>query len=111
LVVNKLIVSCAIKYSTGSLAMRWLRFFPLPRRIGFGSMTSYSKMDVRTALIKPFFAVTLLIGFTGQSEVATPLPPLHTPGTLANPGFEGQRMKSVYFFAGQWRLPGPAFYG
>jgi hypothetical protein len=34
----------------------------------------------------------------------------HTPGTLANPGFEGQPMKSVYFFAGQWRFPGPAFY-
>jgi hypothetical protein len=31
-------------------------------------------------------------------------------GTLANPGFEGQPMKSVYFFAGQWRFPGPGFY-
>ena len=36
--------------------------------------------------------------------------PSHAAGTLANPGFEGQPMKSVYFFAGQWRFPGPGFY-
>ena len=35
----------------------------------------------------------------------------HTPGTLANPGFEGQPMKSMFFFPGQWRgIPGEAFY-
>jgi hypothetical protein len=85
-------------------------------------MSSYTKMDVRTALLKQFLALMLLVGLAGQSEVATPLPPLpqlpqlppmlpmHTPGTLANPGFEGQPMKSVYFFAGQWRFPGPPFY-
>lgn len=36
--------------------------------------------------------------------------PAHLAGTLANPGFEGQPMKSMYFFAGQWRFPGPGFY-
>ena len=35
----------------------------------------------------------------------------HTPGTLANPGFEGQPMKSMFFYPGQWRgIPGEAFY-
>ncbi|MET0535055.1 MAG: hypothetical protein ABW171_12590 [Steroidobacter sp.] len=34
-----------------------------------------------------------------------------TPGTLANPGFEGQPMKSLFFFPGQWRgMPGEAWY-
>jgi len=32
------------------------------------------------------------------------------PGTLANPGFEGQPMKSVFFFAGQWRVPDRPYY-
>ncbi len=45
----------------------------------------------------------LLASIVGQA-------PANTPGTLANPGFEGQPMKSVYFFAGQWRFPGPGFY-
>jgi hypothetical protein len=70
-------------------------------------------MNIRTAIIKPFIALTLLTTLAGQPEVAAPLPvssPLNTPGMLANPGFEGQPMKSVYFFAGQWRFPGPAFY-
>jgi hypothetical protein len=48
----------------------------------------------------------LLVGLIGQTHAALS----HLPGTLANPGFEGQPMKSVYFFAGQWRFPGPAFY-
>jgi hypothetical protein len=35
----------------------------------------------------------------------------HTPGTLANPGFDGQPMKSMFFFPGQWRgIPGETFY-
>jgi hypothetical protein len=34
----------------------------------------------------------------------------HEPGTLANPGFEGQPMKSVFFFAGQWRFVEAPFY-
>ncbi len=33
-----------------------------------------------------------------------------TWGTLANPGFAGQPVKSVYFFAGDWRFPGLGFY-
>jgi hypothetical protein len=34
-----------------------------------------------------------------------------TPGALANPGFEGQPMKSMFFFAGQWRgIVGEGFY-
>jgi hypothetical protein len=33
------------------------------------------------------------------------------PGTLANPGFHGERVKTTFFFAGQWRGPGlPQFY-
>lgn len=53
-----------------------------------------------------FAALTLLASLTAQPHAAPP----HLPGTLANPGYEGQPMKSVYFFAGQWRFPGPAFY-
>jgi hypothetical protein len=34
----------------------------------------------------------------------------HERGTLANPGFEGQPMKSVFFFAGQWRFIEAPFY-
>ena len=35
----------------------------------------------------------------------------YPPGTLANPGFQGQPMKSMFFFPGQWRgIPGEAFY-
>ncbi len=48
----------------------------------------------------------LLASLVAQAQAA----PAHTAGTLANPGFEGQPMKSVYFFAGQWRFPGPGFY-
>jgi hypothetical protein len=37
------------------------------------------------------------------------------PGTLANPGFEGQSVKSVFFFAGEWRsarfAPNPFYEG
>ena len=39
---------------------------------------------------------------------ATELHPI--PGTLANPGFEGQAIKSVFFFAGQWRFVEAPFY-
>lgn len=53
-----------------------------------------------------FTALTLLASLAGQPHAA----PSHLPGTLANPGFEGQPMKSVYFFAGEWRFPGLAFY-
>jgi hypothetical protein len=58
--------------------------------------------------IRSFVVLASLLGFTGSLHAAGTL---HTPGTLANPGFEGQPMKSVYFFAGQWRFPGPTFYG
>lgn len=36
--------------------------------------------------------------------------PSHTRGTLANSGFEGEPMKSVFFFAGQWRFVEAPFY-
>ena len=33
------------------------------------------------------------------------------PGTIANPGFHGQSVKTAFFFAGSWRGPGlPQFY-
>ena len=48
----------------------------------------------------------LLAAIVAQAQAA----PAPTAGTLANPGFAGQPMKSVYFFAGQWRFPGPGFY-
>ncbi len=51
-------------------------------------------------------ALMLLAGHAGQPQAGSS----YTPGTLANPGFEGQPMKSVYFYAGQWRFPGDAFY-
>lgn len=53
-----------------------------------------------------YTALILLASLTGQPHAA----PSHLPGTLANPGFEGQPMKSVYFYAGEWRFPGLAFY-
>ena len=52
--------------------------------------------------------LTLVASFALASHAA-PLP--RTPGTLANPGFEGQPMKSMFFFPGQWRgVVGEAFY-
>ena len=52
--------------------------------------------------------LTVLASFALASHAA---PPPRTPGTLANPGFEGQPMKSMFFFPGQWRgIAGEAFY-
>jgi hypothetical protein len=52
--------------------------------------------------------LTVLAGFALAAHAAVPP---HAPGTLANPGFEGQPMKSMFFFPGQWRgVVGEAFY-
>ena len=58
-------------------------------------------------IIKPFIFAFLSIGFAENVEAGEPH---HMFGRLANPGFDGQPMKSVYFFAGQWRFFGPSFY-
>lgn len=61
-----------------------------------------------TAVIAKTFSLILLASCALASQAA---PSPHTPGTLANAGFEGQPMKSMFFFAGQWRgVPGQAFY-
>jgi hypothetical protein len=53
----------------------------------------------------------LLISLVSCALASQAAPPPRTPGTLANAGFEGQPMKSMLFFAGQWRgVPGEAFY-
>jgi hypothetical protein len=52
--------------------------------------------------------LTVVVSFASGSHAAAPP---RTPGTLANPGFEGQPMKSMLFFPGQWRgVVGEAFY-
>ena len=52
-----------------------------------------------------YAALILLASLSGQPHAA----PSNLPGTLANPGFEGQAITSAYFFAGQggraWRPP------
>ncbi len=48
----------------------------------------------------PFVAVVVLLTAFGAHAQ-----PAHLPATLANPGFEGQPVKSVFFFAGEWRSP------
>ena len=51
---------------------------------------------------------TVLVCFASASHAASAP---RTPGTLANPGFEGQPIKSMFFFAGQWRgIVGEGFY-
>jgi hypothetical protein len=53
----------------------------------------------------------LLIVLASSALASQAAPSPRTPGTLANAGFEGQPMKSMLFFAGQWRgVPGEAFY-
>jgi hypothetical protein len=52
-------------------------------------------------------AISLLATLAGAAHAANPTP---KPGTLANPRFEGQAMKSTYFFTGEWRLAGATFY-
>jgi hypothetical protein len=52
-------------------------------------------------------AVLLLVTVAGQPRTSAAQ---GAWGTLANRGFAGQPMKSVYFFAGNWRIPGAAFY-
>lgn len=65
--------------------------------------------------LAPFPALVLTCALIGAlcpppTASAQEPPPSRAPGTLANPGFEGQPMKSVFFFAGQWRIQGAAFY-
>jgi hypothetical protein len=50
-------------------------------------------------------ALALLASLSSHAQAGVP----HLPGTLANPGFEGQPMKGAYFFAGEWRR-GRTFY-
>src|SRR5687768_18114851 len=62
----------------------------------------------RRGRVRAAALLTVLAGFALASHAAAPL---HVPGTLANPGFEGQPMKSMFFFPGQWRgVVGEAFY-
>ncbi len=49
----------------------------------------------RVLALAAFTAMATLAGVTHATE----------PGTLANPGFEGQPMKSLFFFAGEARAP------
>ena len=52
--------------------------------------------------------LTLFVGFALTAHAADQR---RTPGALANPGFEGQPMKSMFFFPGQWRgVVGEGFY-
>jgi hypothetical protein len=59
-------------------------------------------------LVLERYLLTVLASFALASPAASSP---HIPGTLANPGFDGQPMKSMFFFPGQWRgIPGEAFY-
>src|SRR5688572_7522044 len=62
----------------------------------------------KPSVIRKCIALLTFVGFALTAHAADQR---RTPGALANPGFEGQPMKSMFFFPGQWRgVVGEGFY-
>jgi len=79
------------------------------RPLGHGAeiRASHIRIALLQARGRALAVLVMLASFIGPLQAASSP---HIPGTLANPGFDGKTIKSVYFFAGQWRFPGPPFY-